>query len=192
MVPKICSFEGCPKPIRAKGYCVGHYCQLNRGQPLREIRRHLPRTERFESFIDKSGSCWQWTGALSDGGYARFGSAEYGHRVSWELANGQAIPLGMQIDHTCHNRGCVKPGHLRLATGKQNAEHHSGPNKNSKSGVRGVYLHKRSGKWYAQVRHSGIRYSLPPYDDLAEAESAVIAKRNELHAFNDRDRRKAQ
>lgn len=189
MVPKICSFEGCGRPMRALGYCNGHRVQQRKGQSLRTIGKRPTHAERFESYIDKSGDCWEWTGAKTTMGYPRFGRSDYGHRISWEMANGRTIPPKGEIDHICHNPGCVNPTHLRLATRKQNIEHHSGPKKNCKSGVRGVQLHKASGKWRPRVLHEGVIYNLGLYTDLAEAERVVIAKRNELHSRNDADRR---
>lgn len=144
-----------------------------------------PIQELFWPKVDKSGECWEWTAAKTKQGYPRILNS-YGHRVSWELANGP-IPAKGEIDHTCHNPGCVNPEHLRLATRKQNVENHSGPKKNCKSGVRGVSLHKQTGKWRPRVRHAGVVYYLGLFSDLRDAEAAVIAKRNELHSYNDLD-----
>lgn len=55
-------------------------------------------------------------------GYGQFslnGRAAYAHRVSYEMAKG-LIPKGMQIMHSCDNRGCVNPAHLSLGTFDQN------------------------------------------------------------------------
>lgn len=145
-----------------------------------------PIAERFWAKVDKSGECWEWTAAKTELGYPRIDNS-YAHRVSWELANGPIPPKG-EIDHVCHNPGCVKPAHLRLATRKQNIENHAGPKKNCKSGVRGVSLHKQTGKWRPRVLHDGVVYNLGLYFDLKEAEAVVIAKRNELHSFNNADR----
>jgi hypothetical protein len=190
MAPKMCSFKDCPKPHLARGYCSGHYEQLRSGKPLRVIQKGLSIAERFASYIDKSGDCWEWTGAKTPLGYPRFGGSAYAHRLSWEMENG-AIPLKGEIDHICHNPGCVRPSHLRLATRKQNIENHSGPKKNCKSGVRGVCFDKKTQKWAASVRHDGVIYRLGYYVDLDEAAVAVVAKRNELHSYNDADRTQA-
>lgn len=143
--------------------------------------------EQFWSKVVRSEGCWEWVGAKARNGYPRLGRSGYGHRISWELANG-AIPPNGEIDHICHNRGCVNPEHLRLATRKQNMENHAGPKKNCKSGVRGVYLHPGTGKWRARVCDNRVVYDLGLFADLAEAERAVVAKRNDLHSFNDADR----
>lgn len=94
----------------------------------------------------------------------------------------------MKVDHTCHVRRCVNPKHLRLATHKQNLENHNGANCNSKSGVRGVHWEPKRKKWIAQVRHNGSKLYLGGFTDMSDAESAVVAKRQELHTYNLKDR----
>lgn len=150
----------------------------------------------FWAKVDKSGECWQWTGSLYRNGYGQFGVKRDGrftkalpHRIAFAFANGP-IPEGLQLDHVCHNRACVKPGHLRLATSKQNSENLGGPIGNNTSGVRGVFrTSKHCGKpWRAAVGHNGRQIHVGSYDTREEAEAAAIAKRLELHTFNDSDR----
>jgi hypothetical protein len=55
-------------------------------------------------------------------GYGKFwrdGKTVSAHRVAYELFVGP-IPAGMQIDHLCRNRLCVRPEHLQLATVREN------------------------------------------------------------------------
>lgn len=165
--------------------------------------------DRFWSKVDKNGpvssvdntSCWLRTTSIDSHGYAQFycaGRKILAHRFSYELANG-TIPTGpngktLPVDHrpSCP-KNCVRPEHLRVVTTKQNMENRSGAARTSKSGVRGVFpntgSHKGSKKkWQAIVGHNGKKYYLGLFDDLEEAEAAVIAKRNELHTHNDLDR----
>jgi len=149
--------------------------------------------ELFWTNFDKSEGCWEWTGRITAYGYGRIcahGESRQAHRVSYELANGP-IPEGLVIDHKCHNRACVNPDHLRAITQKQNIENHSGPTKTSKSGVRGVSWSKNAKKWTAFVQHNKKNLYLGYFTDIAEAEAAVIAKRNELFTHNDADRQAA-
>lgn len=146
--------------------------------------------ERFWAKVDKTGACWNWTASKCHNGYGRFGikrEVPYSHRVSYEMANGP-IPAGMELDHTCHNRACVNPAHLRPATHKENLENLSGAQRNSKTGVRGVCWHKASRKYQASVVHNQKRHHIGLFDSITEAEAAVIAKRNELFTHNDLDR----
>lgn len=81
-------------------------------------------SDRFWAKVDKSGNCWIWKGALMPQGYGGFyldstRRRGYAHRASWEITNGQ-IPPGMSILHSCDNRKCVNPSHLRIGTQRDN------------------------------------------------------------------------
>ena len=59
--------------------------------------------------------CWEYTGRLDRDGYGRVGS-QLAHRVFWTEQHG-AIPEGLEIEHTCRNRRCLR--HLELLTRSQ-------------------------------------------------------------------------
>jgi len=113
------------------------------------------------------------------------GRQHYAHRMAYELANGP-IPNGMVVDHrtTCPKH-CVNPDHLAAVTHKQNIENRAGVNRNSKSGVRGVYW--QAGKWVAEVRHRDVRHYLGRFPTLDQAPEAAVAKRKELFSNNTED-----
>jgi hypothetical protein len=152
-----------------------------------DMGKRKPRIIVDEDDLD---ACWEWQGATANG-YPQL-TVNYRHvrvhRLSFETWVGP-IPAGIQIDHTCHTPTCCNPRHLRLATCKQNGENHNQANRNSRSGVRGVWWYPRYQKWVAKVRHNYELMHVGYFDSLAEAEAAVIAKRNELFTFNDADRR---
>jgi len=79
--------------------------------------------QRLLAFVDHtSGDCWPWQGALGSNGYGRFtlrGVAMTAHRAAYLLLVG-TIPAGMQIDHLCRNRSCVRPDHLEPVTPREN------------------------------------------------------------------------
>ena len=145
-------------------------------------------TTRFWAQVDKTDTCWNWTGGLINNGYGKIvyaGKQVMVHRYSYEMS-GEVIPEGMFVDHICSNRVCVRPEHLRIVTRKENSEHLTGAYKNSQSGVRGVTRQKN--RWRAQVRHNGKLISVGSFVNLEDAEAAVIAKRLELFTHNDVDR----
>lgn len=87
--------------------------------------------ERFWSYVQKTESCWLWTGARDADGYGRFrtgGSKAKrmwnAHRFAWTLTYG-LIPKGRQVLHNCpdgDNPSCVNPAHLWLGDQKANIQ----------------------------------------------------------------------
>ena len=68
--------------------------------------------------------CWLWTRGLGRGGYGKVtfrGKTWSTHRLAWTLTNG-VIPDSMQLNHSCDNRLCCNPDHLKTGTQKQNIE----------------------------------------------------------------------
>lgn len=81
---------------------------------------------------DPETGCWNTTYAPGPKGYStitwqenRTARSVPVHRASWNHSYGQ-IPAGMVVDHTCFNRRCVNPAHLRLLTLGQNSQRRHG------------------------------------------------------------------
>ena len=88
----------------------------------------------------REGDCLVWTGSLTPKGYGRImvdGTRHAAHRFAWSVANGP-IPAGAVIDHVCHNRACVEPTHLRLATAAENGWNRRGAHPTNALGLRGI------------------------------------------------------
>lgn len=145
--------------------------------------------ERFWQKVAKSDECWEWTASRYRNGYGEFrsGGHSLAHRFAYEVSVGP-IPEGMQIDHICHNKACVRPDHLRIVTCKQNQENPSGVYRNNTSGVRGVSWRKDIQKWVGQVKHNNKSHYVGAFTGLRQAEEAVTALRLRLFTHNDADR----
>lgn len=117
----------------------------------------------FWAKVNKTETCWFWTGAKTDGyGALNHGRKNYkAHRVAWELHKGP-LPENMQIDHMCMIRSCVNPGHLRLVAQSENLlsrsveKHKSRPGKSKKSYL--LYIHNP--KFREEVQKSKLVNSL--------------------------------
>lgn len=122
---KICTFEGCDKKHHARGLCSSHRRQSDAGKPLTRLRdmgNGKSFQDRFWAKIQRTETCWDWTGAINSRGYGVIKKNDnilLAHRYSYQEHKGK-IPTGISIDHVCHNKRCVNPSHLRLATDKQN------------------------------------------------------------------------
>lgn len=126
---KFCSVSECNHPIKARGLCSKHYARLRRnGSPL-VTPKFDPIEVRFFRYVEKTDSCWNWTGAKARG-YGHFCISQRptktvkAHRFSYELVNG-TIPQGLTIDHLCRNTLCVNPAHLEAVTQLVNTKRHA-------------------------------------------------------------------
>lgn len=189
-----CKHPGCEMPKgKALGYCNAHYIRQSRGRDMDRPVRNQRATdaERFWVKVDKSGDCWQWTGATTNG-YGVFrlnGAARLAHRVAYAWANGP-VPNGSEVDHMCFNRGCVRPSHLRLLSHSLNGQNRASANKNSKSGIRGVYwLEERKG-WMARAMLNRTPVEIGLFQTIDEAARAATEWRRIHMPASIRDQRK--
>ena len=78
--------------------------------------------ETFLSRLKQEGECLVYTGAKVPKGYGKIsinGKSWYVSRYSYSKYVGE-IPEGMFILHSCDNRPCVLPSHLRVGTASDN------------------------------------------------------------------------
>lgn len=126
MVVKICSASGCDRPAVGRGLCNTHHKRLMRcgdvnngrttrnGEPLAWLRKN----------IDYSGEkCLRWPFGGERGGYGIVsfeGRPQRAHHVMMLLRSGGTRPEGREVAHSCGNKWCVNPSHLRWATRPEN------------------------------------------------------------------------
>lgn len=110
-----------------------HYMAKNRQNPVTPEHLDEKFEKRFWAKVDKTDTCWNWTGAKTAARPARpnaparpgYGSilingrGFYAHRASWLMHNGPLI-AGLVIDHLCDNTLCVNPEHLQQVTNNEN------------------------------------------------------------------------
>lgn len=91
-----------------------------------ELARFLAKVEDAPCPVEGLGPCLLWTGAIQSAGYAllkpdgpRRTAPVLAHRLAYEHWVGP-IPDGLQIDHLCRVRACVRPEHLEPVTRHEN------------------------------------------------------------------------
>lgn len=131
-----CSIDGCERIARSRGWCHKHYCRWNRNGTMENQRP--PLETRFWSFVQKTNSCWLWTGHLNDRQYGMLrikGRYTRAHRVSIYIHTGQWPVL--PVLHSCDIPRCVNPAHLREDTLQANVMDMVTRNRNAKGSRQG-------------------------------------------------------
>ena len=90
--------------------------------------------EQFYERINKTETCWLWTGTVANNGRGVFkinNKLKQAHRISYEVHFGE-IPQGLLVCHKCDNGLCVNPEHLFLGTQQDNINDCVNKNRNAK------------------------------------------------------------
>jgi len=119
----LCEADGCTRQPKSAGLCPNHYARKSRyGDPLGLAPRPTV-ADRLWARVERTDGCWTWAeGTKTKGGYGLLkvdGRMHLAHRVAYRLLVGE-IPDGLELDHLCRNRACVRPDHLEPVTRQEN------------------------------------------------------------------------
>lgn len=92
------------------------------------------RRDHFYQYVNKNGPiperlpelgpCWVWTGSTDEKGYGRYWDGRRprkAHDFAYELES-ESVPPGLEPDHLCRNRPCVRRSHLEAVTHRENCQ----------------------------------------------------------------------
>lgn len=85
------------------------------------LGKHVKAHRIFWTKVNKTDTCWLWTGGVSAYGYPVAGGQiePYAHRRSYLWLVGP-IPPTYEVDHLCRVKLCVRPDHLEAVSKAEN------------------------------------------------------------------------
>lgn len=114
-----CSLNHPTETRLIRGLCQKHYRRWRRhGDPTvvkQNVNRGAVSIWRHVLITD---TCWLWTGPLNHSGYGT-ASGQGAHRVVFQRLVG-TVASGLELDHLCRVRNCVRPDHLEPVTRSEN------------------------------------------------------------------------
>ena len=119
-------------------------------------------------------------GTTTSQGYIRIHHGEnfyLAHRLIFFLHHNY---LPKEIDHIDGNKSNNEIKNLRAATTIQNQQN-ARRRKDNVSGIKGVHLHKKTGKWCAQLKVNGKPKHLGLFSEPEAARKAVEMARQQFH-----------
>jgi len=129
--------------------------------------------ERLATKFTIGDGCWEWTAGRNPDGYGHFrvgNTQRKAHRVVYELMIGP-IPDGLDLDHLCRNRACVRPDHLEPVTRGENQR-------------RGVPFRppRDNNAWGRRVTHCPQGHQYPRPSEPGKKRNCLVCKRERMAA----------
>jgi len=125
----------------------------------RKAPRGLSEEERFWFFVNKTETCWLWTGHLagrSGHKYGHFwlkGKRKHVKAHTWSFVQAYGpIEPGYEPDHLCRVAICVRPDHMEKVTKRVNILRGIGP-----TAINAKKTHCPRGHLYDRVNNKGSR-----------------------------------
>lgn len=143
---------------------------------VRSILRYEPETG---SFYWRAGYARCVTegrpaGRVNGKGYASIsicGKHRSSHRLAWLYVYGEWPDRSLCVDHINGDKTDNRISNLRIATFSENAQNR----RKQLDGLKGVTLHRATGRWQAQISPSGRSVYLGLFDSPEEAHAAYVA-----------------
>lgn len=141
---QLCSIQGCEGLHKGLSYCSKHWQRYKKygdaEAPVKRGKRHWTPEQfnaKFWERVNVQGQheCWEWLGHLNRYGYGQVKhqrKTRTAHRVMWFLIHG-SFPESL-ILHSCDNRKCVNPNHLRLGSAQDNVDDREQRNRGYRGG----------------------------------------------------------
>jgi hypothetical protein len=185
----ICAVKECNRFIHAKGLCRKHYLQLQRhgkvfqfskydrneividGDIAYIVLRNDKEQELARAIIDTEDLdktiIYKWR-LMKSKGYI---VATYKNKPILLHRLIMRTPPNMLTDHINMNKLDNRKSNLRICNDSGNMQNRDELVTN-KSGFKGVYFHKQTGKWAASITSKGIKIHIGLFDDSKEAAEA--------------------
>lgn len=141
-------------------------------QPRTEEEYRHYTLERIEKNViknDDPNKCWGWKGTKKCGGGAGIkykGKMKPAYRILYMLYNNCELTKDMYILHSCDNRECCNPLHLRVGTPAENSKDMTDRKRNATGEKHGMA--RLTNQQVREIRIKNDLYNKSSYNKLAK------------------------